>query len=172
MTRGTDSNSQPKWSPDGEWIAFLSTRARPEGKPDNSKMQIWLINPRGGEPWPLTELARAPRQMEWLDKDTLIYSAEEDPTLYEAELKKKKDDSEVVEDMDHQPPVRLYKIGVKDKKITRLTANTDWIESFAASRNGRFAVASHAKSLRYEFDQKTPPVTILHDLTAARRNRF
>src|SRR5713226_7058202 len=91
LTRGTDTYSQPKWSPDGEGIAFLSTRARPQGKPDNAKMQIWLINPRGGEPWPLTELVRAPRQIEWLDKDTLIFSAQEDPTLYEEELKKKKD---------------------------------------------------------------------------------
>ncbi len=171
LTRGTDTYSQPKWSPDGEWIAFLSTRARPQGKPDNAKMQIWLINPRGGEPWPLTELVRAPRQIEWLDKDTLIFSAEEDPTLYEEELKKKKDDSEVVEDADHEPPVRLYKIGVKDKKITRLTTNTDWIESFGVSRNAKYAAASHAKSLRYAFDQKTPPVVILHDLASGQEKR-
>ncbi len=171
LTRGTDTVSQPKWSPDGEWIAFLSTRPRPQGKPDNAKMQIWLINPRGGEPWPLTELVRAPRQIEWLDKDTLIYSAQEDPTLYEEELKKKKDDSQVVEDMDHEPPVRLYKLGVKDKQITRLTTNTDWIESFAASRNGKYAAASHAKSLRYEFDQKTPPVVMLHDLSSGQEKQ-
>ena len=67
-------------------------------------MQIWLIDPRGGEPWSLTDLAHAPRQIEWLDKDTLVYSAEEDPALYEQELKKKKDDSEVVDDADHEPP--------------------------------------------------------------------
>ncbi len=167
LTRGTDTYSQPEWSPDGERIAFLSTRARPQGKPDNAKMQIWLINPRGGEPWPLTELVRAPRQIEWLDKETLIFSAQEDPSLYEEELKKKKDDSEVVEDVDHEPPVRLYKIGVKDKKITRLTTDTDWIEHFAASRDGKYAIASHAKSLHYEFDQKTPPIIVLHDLTNA-----
>jgi dipeptidyl aminopeptidase/acylaminoacyl peptidase len=171
LTRGTDTFAQPKWSPDSEWIAFLSTRARPQGKQDNAKMQIWLINPRGGEPWPLTELVRAPRQIEWLDKDSLIFSAQEDPTLYEEELKKKKDDSEVVEDADHEAPVRLYKIGVKDKKITRLTTNLDWIESFACSRNGQYAVASHAKSLRYAFDQKTPPVVILHDLANGQDKR-
>src|SRR5712664_2056453 len=32
LTRGTDTFAQPKWSPDSEWIAFLSTRARPQGK--------------------------------------------------------------------------------------------------------------------------------------------
>jgi len=164
LTRGTDQTNQPRWSPDGEKIAFISTRARPKAKPDAAPMQIWLINAHGGEPWPLTELAHAPKQIEWLDKDTLVYSAEEDPALYEQEMKKKKDDSEVVDDADHEPPVRLYKINVKDNKITRLTTNTDWIETFELSHDMKYAVASHAKSLHYTFDQKVRPVVILHDL--------
>jgi dipeptidyl aminopeptidase/acylaminoacyl peptidase/formylglycine-generating enzyme required for sulfatase activity len=164
LTRGTDQINQPRWSPDGEKIAFISTRARPKAKPDAAPMQIWLINAHGGEPWPLTELAHAPKQIEWLDKDTLVYSAEEDPALYEQEMKKKKDDSEVVDDAEHEPPVRLYKINVKDNKITRLTTNTDWIETFELSHDMKYAVASHSKSLHYTFDQKVRPVVILHDL--------
>ena len=165
LTRGSDNYAGPRWSPDGERIAFLSSRARPQPKPDTAPMQIWLMNPHGGEPWVLTELARAPQHLEWLDKDTIIYSAEEDPTLYEEEIKKKKDTSEVVDDADHAPPIRLYKINVNDKKITRLTTNTDWIDSWSSSRDGKYAVASHQKSLHYEFDQKVPPITILHNLT-------
>jgi dipeptidyl aminopeptidase/acylaminoacyl peptidase len=164
LTRGNDNNTQPRWSPDGKLIAFVSSRKREGAKPDKAPLQIWLINPHGGEPWPLTDLARAPRQIDWLDKDTIIYSAQEDPTLYEEELKKKKDDSEVVDDAEHEPPVRLYKISVKDKKVTRLTTNTDWIESWAVSRDGKYVVARHGKSLHYEFDQKVSPITILHDL--------
>jgi len=164
LTRGSDNNTQPRWSPDGEWIAFTSTRPRPKPKPDTAPMQIWLINAHGGEPWALTELAHAPKRLEWLDKDTLIYNAEEDPALYEQELKKKKDDSEVVDDAEHEPPVRLYKMNVKDKKITRLTTNSDWIEDFAVSPDRKFVVASHAKSLHYTFDQKVRPIVILHDL--------
>jgi dipeptidyl aminopeptidase/acylaminoacyl peptidase len=165
LTRGTDNNTQPRWSPDSEWIAFTSTRARPKPKPDTAPMQIWLINAHGGEPWALTELAHAPKRIEWLDKDTLIYSAEEDPALYEQELKKKKDDSEVVDDAEHAAPVRLYKINVKGRKIVRLTTNTDWIEDFGVSPGRKYAVASHAKSLHYMFDQKVRPVVILHDLS-------
>ena len=164
LTRGTDNNFGPRWSPDGERIAFISSRARPQAKPDTAPIQIWLINPHGGEPWVLTELSRAPRQIDWLDKDTIIFSAEEEPALYEQELKKKKDDSQIVDDADHAAPVRLYKISVKDKKITRLSTNTDWIDSWSVSKDGKYVAASHAKSLHYEFDQKVPPIAVLHNL--------
>jgi len=46
LTRGTDNNNQPRWSPDGESIAFLSSRARPKPKPETDGTQIWLMSTR------------------------------------------------------------------------------------------------------------------------------
>ncbi|HUL34522.1 MAG TPA: prolyl oligopeptidase family serine peptidase [Candidatus Eisenbacteria bacterium] len=165
LTRGNDDASGIRWSPDGKWIAFLSNRARPDAKPDTAKTQIWLINPHGGEPYALTELLRAPEQVDWLDGETLMYSAEEDPSAYEQAQNKRKDNSEVADDAAHKPPVRLFKINIRDKKITRLTTNTDWIHDWSVSKDGKYVVAVHAKSLHYTFDQKVPPVTMLHNLT-------
>ncbi len=164
LTRGANTNSSLAWSPDGEWIAFLSTKPRPQAKPDTANSQIWLIDSHGGEPYPLTDFIRAPRQIAWLDKDTIIFSAQEDPSAYEQAEKKRKDDSEVVDDTEHDPPVRLFRMTVKDKKVTRLTDNTDWIRTWEVSRDGQYVAAVHAKSLHYTFDQKVPPVTILHNL--------
>ncbi len=164
LTRGTDNNAGLTWSPDSEWIAFISSKPRPQGKPDTAKEQIWMISPHGGEAFPLTELVRAPHQVAWMDKDNLIFSAQEDPSAYEQAEKKKKDDSLVVDDSEHEPPVRLFKMSAKDKKITRLTNNTDWIRNWSVSKDGKYVVANHAKSLHYTFDQKVPPVTILHNL--------
>jgi dipeptidyl aminopeptidase/acylaminoacyl peptidase/formylglycine-generating enzyme required for sulfatase activity len=164
LTRGTDTLSSFNWSPDGKWIAFISSKARPQAKPDAAATQIWLINPHGGEPYALTELAHGPQHVDWIDNDTVIFSAEEDPSAYEQAEKKRKDDSEVADDAGHKPPVRLFKISVKDKRITRLTTNTDWIGNWSVSSSGKYVVAVHEKSLHYTFDQKVPPVTILHNL--------
>jgi dipeptidyl aminopeptidase/acylaminoacyl peptidase len=165
LTRGSDDISDLSWSPDSESIAFISDRPRPQPKPDTDATQIWLISMRGGEAYPLTDLPRGPRGVQWLNADNLIFAAAEDPSAYEQVLKKKKDDSEVVDDAAHEPPVRLFKIGVKDKKIIRLTDNLDWIQNWYVSKDGKYVVANHQKSLHYTFDEKVPPVSILHNLT-------
>ena len=172
LTRGEDDVSNPRWSPSSEMIAFLSSRAPPKPKPDTAHMQLWLMNAGGGEPWHLTESERGIRQFEWLDNDTILFSAEEDPSLYERDTKERKDDSDAVDDEAHTPPVRLFKFAVKDKKVTRVTDNTDWIEFFEPSYDGKKAVAVARRELSYIWDQKVSPATYLVDLTTGERTQI
>lgn len=46
LVTAAGDDSRPRWSPDGERLAFISTR---EGRP-----QIFVLEMRGGEPWRLT----------------------------------------------------------------------------------------------------------------------
>ena len=169
LTRGKENHSSPRWSPDGERISFLSSRPLPKPNPDQAGAQLWLINLDGGEPYHLTELKRGIQRFQWVDNDTIIFSAEEDPTLYEQELKKKKDGTRVVDDVPHTPPVRLFRLAVKDRKVTRLTDNTDFIRTFEVSPDGKMAATVHAQDLSYEWDEKIPPKTFLYDLTTGGR---
>jgi dipeptidyl aminopeptidase/acylaminoacyl peptidase len=49
MTAEGVSSEHPRWSPDGKYLAFISTR-------QGSKPQVWLLNRQGGEAQRLTDL--------------------------------------------------------------------------------------------------------------------
>jgi len=77
LTRGGGGCSSPRWSPDSQLIAFLSSRPHPKDKPDDKeKTGVWLINPFGGEPWPLTDGERAVLALNWADTNNIIYTAQ------------------------------------------------------------------------------------------------
>jgi dipeptidyl aminopeptidase/acylaminoacyl peptidase len=61
ITDGEDSASNARWSPDGRYVSFLSSRGG--GKATGS--QIWLLDRRGGEPQQLTELKERISSYEW-----------------------------------------------------------------------------------------------------------
>ena len=104
------------------------------------------------------------KEVHWLDNETLLVTAPEDPSLYAQQVSKRKDTSDVVDDEKHAPPVRLFQVKVKDRKVTRLTTNKDRISSTFVSDDGAWAVTIHQRSLRYEYDQLIRPATFLDNL--------
>ena len=58
LTRGDRASTNPRWSPDGQWLAFLSNR-------QDDRNQIFLINPAGGEAQQLTKSETAISNFAW-----------------------------------------------------------------------------------------------------------
>ncbi len=71
MTRGEKSSTNPRWSPDGRWLAFLSNR-------QEDKNQIFVISPLGGEAQQLSKSETAISNFAWAeDGQTIAYTAAE-----------------------------------------------------------------------------------------------
>jgi dipeptidyl aminopeptidase/acylaminoacyl peptidase len=79
FTAGTKSDAAPRWSPDGQELAFLSDR-------DGKTMQLYVVPLVGGEPRRLTDLAESVAEVSWSPDGTrLAFSSRVREAAYEEE---------------------------------------------------------------------------------------
>jgi dipeptidyl aminopeptidase/acylaminoacyl peptidase len=72
LTSSKQGESSPSWSPDGRWIAFLSSR-------DDEHTQLWLLDRRGGEGRKLTTLQSDVDDYVWAPDGRRLALVAEDP---------------------------------------------------------------------------------------------
>ena len=74
MTTGNDSETTPRWSPDGRFLAFLSDR-----NDDNEVSQLWILPRAGGEAEKVTELKGAVENFDWSPDGRRLVLVASDP---------------------------------------------------------------------------------------------
>jgi dipeptidyl aminopeptidase/acylaminoacyl peptidase len=81
MTRGSESASSPRWSPDGKYLSFTSARPGPA-----KGNQVWLLDRQGGEAVQLTDVKGRLQSYEWSPdaKRLALVIGDPDPEAEEA----------------------------------------------------------------------------------------
>ncbi len=165
LTRDSGRDRSPLFSPEDSSIAFLRAD-------DKGKSQIYRINLPAGEPEKITSVENGVNRFRWLKPGELVFSAREDSTLREINLKKEKDDVVVVDDQEHYSPVRLFTLDTGSGEVTRLTTNSGRITEFAVSPDGSFIITNENQSVSYRYDHRIPPRQFLINTETGEREEI
>jgi dipeptidyl aminopeptidase/acylaminoacyl peptidase len=142
LTSSTDGESQPRWSPDNKYLAFVSSR---QGAKDG---QLWLMNRAGGEAIKVTEIKGGIDDYAWSPDGTRIALV-----ISEPDPRDPKDEEKTADGKKKTPPpividryqfkqdvtgylrlarTHLYLFDVATKKAEALTSGTTYQESSPA----------------------------------------
>ncbi|MGE0363158.1 MAG: prolyl oligopeptidase family serine peptidase [Vicinamibacterales bacterium] len=135
LTWDSDGESQPRWSPDGQWIAFV-------GKRDGADTpQIQLLPVAGGEARALTSHATAATSPAWSPDGRYVYFMADDPKSPE-QLAREKAKDDVYAFDENMPMRHLWRIDVASRAEQRMTSGGFSILSYELSADGR-RIAHH-----------------------------
>ncbi len=142
LTWNGTSNHQPRWSPDGNRLAFLSTR-------DEDKTQIYLLPMTGGEAQALTKAAADVVGFEWSPDGKTIAFVSADPVPERTEEEKKSKDDEIVVS-ETIKPVRLRVIDIATGDTRSLTDDKWRVSAFAWRPDGMALLVSATDNFAVE----------------------
>jgi dipeptidyl aminopeptidase/acylaminoacyl peptidase len=153
LTTQMKTSSGAKWSPDGRWIAFLSDRPGQIAETKADTMQLYVIDPTGGEARQVTKLEDGVSGFEWApDSKHIGFTAKDEESKAEKDRKERYGDYTVVyadERMTHLWTIDLASTpaGNKALEATRITEGAFSVQGFSWSPDGtRIAFAASKDS--------------------------
>jgi len=120
LTAEGESSSSPRWSPDGKYLGFLSSR-------DEGKTQVWTLYREGGEAVARTDTAQGVESFDWSPDGNRLLLVMRDPKPEELEAKQAEEKGETSEKKKTPPPwvvtrqqFKLDYVGYLDSRRTHL----------------------------------------------------
>jgi dipeptidyl aminopeptidase/acylaminoacyl peptidase len=143
LTFGDKSSTNPKWSPDGNWIAFTSNRK-------DNRNNLYVLSLNGGEAEPLTDGKSSVINFDWSpDGRSIAFTMTDPKTDDEEKNDKGRNDWRWVDE--NVKLARLYVLSVqKDangkREPRKLTTENYQVEDFDWSNDGSRIAFGHVKS--------------------------
>jgi dipeptidyl aminopeptidase/acylaminoacyl peptidase len=126
LTFSDEDESAPKWSPDGKWLAFLSSRYKAK-----DKTQVWVMHTKGGEAKQLTSLKTSISDFEWSPDSKKLLLVIRDQEVRPDSLKERPKNPIVIDRYQFKADVegylehrhrQLYLYDIASKKLDTLTS--------------------------------------------------
>ncbi|MFN3134294.1 MAG: prolyl oligopeptidase family serine peptidase [Candidatus Kryptonium sp.] len=142
LTFSNEDELNPKFSPDGRFIAFISNR-KSDPQEKETKNQIWLLPVDGGEAFKLTNAPEGVISFQWMpDGKNILYLTQE--TLPKPEKEKKERDKKLKFDpivVDKEKYRKeFYIVDVKTKRERKVFTGDYGVNQFDVSPDGKFVV--------------------------------
>jgi dipeptidyl aminopeptidase/acylaminoacyl peptidase len=137
LTRSAEGgNRDPRWSPDGRWLGFLSDRGE--------DTQVFRIDPRGGEAAALTDVDGGVSSFRWSPDSLKIAFTATDPKAETADAREKRYGAYAVEDEDLRHSHLWLVATEKGAEPRRLTEGNELsVDDYAWSPDGGSIAFSH-----------------------------
>ena len=148
LTRGPRGDTTPRWSPDGETLAFLSDRA------EDGQRQIYLLPTKGGEAIQLTRVEgaipthRGLNPMSWSPDGSQIAFMKTESETEDEKLRKGEGYDELAFERDPKH-TRLYLVDVETREVSCVSPVGLQVWEFCWAPSGR-EVAVVASDLPFE----------------------